>query len=51
VHADIGAAPFTGTLVAPAAYVSFSTGSGLTFTGSFFARTIEVQPASVLACQ
>lgn len=44
-------APFNGTLVAPSASVSFGTGSGLTFTGSFFAQNIEVQPASVLACQ
>jgi len=44
-------APFNGTLVAPAASVGFGTGSGLTFTGSFFARTIEVKPASTLVCQ
>jgi hypothetical protein len=44
-------AAFNGTLVAPSASVSFGTGSGLTFTGSFFAQSIEIQPASVLACQ
>jgi hypothetical protein len=44
-------AAFNGTLVAPSGSVSFGTGSGLTFTGSFFAQNIEIQPASVLACQ
>jgi hypothetical protein len=44
-------AAFNGTLVAPNAAVSFGTGAGLTFTGAFFASTIEVTPASRLVCQ
>jgi hypothetical protein len=44
-------AELDGTLVAPNATVSFGTGSGLTFTGSFFARVLEVTPASALVCQ
>jgi hypothetical protein len=43
-------APFDGTLVAPNASVEFGIGSGLTFTGSFFARTLKVRPASRLVC-
>lgn len=43
-------AVFNGTLIAPNAAVNFGTGSGLVFTGSFFARIIEVNPASQLVC-
>ena len=44
-------AQFDGTLVAPAASVGFGTGAGLRFTGSFFGRALEVNPASALICQ
>jgi hypothetical protein len=43
-------APFNGTLIAPNATVTFGTGAGLTYRGSFFGRTLEVTPASVLVC-
>lgn len=43
-------APLDGTLVAPNARVELGVGSGLTFTGSFFARIIEVRPDSRLVC-
>ena len=43
-------APFAGTVVAPLAHVTFGSGSGLTYTGSFFARVVEVRPGSKLAC-
>jgi len=43
-------APFNGTLIAPNAAVTFGTGAGLTYRGSFFGRTLEVTPASVLVC-
>jgi hypothetical protein len=43
-------AVFNGTLVAPNASVAFGSGSGLTYTGAFYARTIEVRPASTLVC-
>jgi len=43
-------AAFNGTLVAPNASVAFGVGSGLTFTGAFFARQIEVRPDSSLVC-
>lgn len=43
-------AAFNGTLLAPNAFVTFGTGSGLIFTGAFYARTIEVTPASQLVC-
>ena len=43
-------ATFNGTLVAPNATVFFGTGSGLTFTGAFYGRTLEVRPASTLVC-
>jgi hypothetical protein len=43
-------ARFDGTLVAPNAHVFFGIGSGLTFTGSFFARILEVNPQSDLVC-
>lgn len=42
--------PFTGTLIAPSAALSIGSGSNLSFTGSFFAKTIELQPAVVLTC-
>jgi hypothetical protein len=42
---------FDGTVVAPNASVSFGTGAGITFTGGFYGRTIEVQPDSTLVCQ
>jgi hypothetical protein len=41
---------FNGTLVAPNASVIFGTGSGLTFTGSFFGKAFEVTAGSVLVC-
>jgi hypothetical protein len=44
-------AKFNGKLVAPSASVTFGTGSGVVYTGSFFAHTIEVTPASELVCQ
>jgi hypothetical protein len=43
-------APFDGTLVAPNGRVEFGVGSGLTFTGAFFARILELRPASRLVC-
>ncbi len=43
-------APFDGTLVAPDAFVSFGTGSGTSFVGSFYASTIEVTNGSTLIC-
>jgi V8-like Glu-specific endopeptidase len=44
-------APLEGMLVAPAATVTFGAGSGLTFTGSFRARIIDVRPGSALVCR
>jgi hypothetical protein len=43
-------AGFDGTLLAPNAKVSFGIGSGLLYTGAFFARILEVRPASTLVC-
>jgi hypothetical protein len=43
-------ATFNGTLIAPTASVSFGTGTSLTFTGSFFARSLEVTVGSNLVC-
>jgi hypothetical protein len=43
-------ARFDGTLIAPNAAVTFGTGSPLTFSGSYFANTIEVASGSTLAC-
>jgi hypothetical protein len=43
-------AQFNGTLIAPNADVMFGTGAGITYTGSFFGRTLEVTPASILVC-
>lgn len=42
--------PFNGTLLAPNATVTFGTGAGLTYTGAFYARVIDVRPQSVLVC-
>jgi len=44
-------AELDGTLVAPNAAVVFGTGAGLSFTGSFFGRTLEVTPGSSLICR
>jgi hypothetical protein len=43
-------APFSGTVVAPERNLVLGTGSGLTFTGSFYAAGIELTPDSVLVC-
>ena len=43
-------APFNGTLVAPNAQVFFGTGAGMTFTGAFYAQSIDVRPGSTLVC-
>ncbi len=43
-------ATFNGTLIAPNAAVSFGSDTSLTFTGSFFARTLEVNPGNNLVC-
>ena len=43
-------AVFNGTLVAPNAQVFMGTGAGLTFTGAFYAQSIDVRPASTLVC-
>ncbi|HTQ43144.1 MAG TPA: hypothetical protein VMI75_10345, partial [Polyangiaceae bacterium] len=43
-------ATFTGTFVAPAATVNMGVGAGLTFTGSYYIGTIQLQPASKIAC-
>jgi len=43
-------ATFNGTLIAPSASVSFGTDTSLTFTGSFFARTLEATPGTNLVC-
>jgi hypothetical protein len=43
-------ARFDGTLVAPNGTVIFGAGPPSTFSGSFFARTIEVAANSILAC-
>jgi cytoskeletal protein CcmA (bactofilin family) len=44
-------AVFNGTFIAPNASVQFGVGSGLTFTGAFYGRSLEVRPASTLVCQ
>ena len=41
---------FDGTLIAPNATVSLGAGSGVTFTGSFYGRRLQVNPASALVC-
>jgi hypothetical protein len=43
-------APFLGTVVAPERNLVLGTGSGLTFTGSFYAAGIELTPDSILVC-
>jgi hypothetical protein len=43
-------AMFNGTLVAPAASVSMGFGEGLTLTGSFYGRSIQLEPRSTIAC-
>lgn len=43
-------AVFNGTLVAPNAQVFIGAGTGLTFTGAFYARSIDLRPASTLVC-
>lgn len=43
-------AAFNGTLLAPNAKVTFGTGAGLVYTGSFWARSLEVTPGSALVC-
>jgi hypothetical protein len=43
-------AVFDGTLVAPNAQVFMGTGAGLTFTGAFYAQSIDLRPASTLVC-
>jgi V8-like Glu-specific endopeptidase len=44
-------ARFDGTLVAPGATATFGVGSGLRFTGSFFAAVLDVRPGSTLVCR
>ena len=44
-------ATFNGSFVAPNASVMFGVGSGLTFTGAFYAKGLEVRPASTMVCQ
>jgi hypothetical protein len=41
---------FNGTLVAPNGKVKFGSGSALTFTGSFFGRSFELNPGASLVC-
>ena len=41
---------FNGTLVAPNAQVFMGTGAGLTFTGAFYAQSIDLRPQSTLVC-
>jgi len=43
-------AAFDGTLLAPNAHVFFGIGSGITYTGSFFGRILEVNTQSDLVC-
>lgn len=43
-------APFTGLVVAPQRDLVMGTANGMTFTGSFYARSIDVTPDSVLVC-
>jgi hypothetical protein len=44
-------ATFSGSLLAPNASVTMGAGSGLTFTGSFRVRSLDLRPASTLVCQ
>jgi hypothetical protein len=41
---------FDGILIAPQAHVYFGIGGGLTYTGSFYARILEVNPSTTLVC-
>jgi hypothetical protein len=43
-------ATFNGTLIAPNATVTFGTDGSLTYTGTFFARTLEATPGTNLVC-
>ena len=43
-------APFSGTFVAPAATVMMGVGAGLTFSGSYYIRSLQLQPGSNIAC-
>lgn len=43
-------APFTGLLIAPQRDLVVGTANGMTFTGSFYARGIDVTPNSDLVC-
>jgi Ca-dependent carbohydrate-binding module xylan-binding len=43
-------APFEGTLIAANRNLILGTGNGLTFTGSFHAKSIDLQPGSTLVC-
>jgi hypothetical protein len=44
-------AQLDGTLLAPNATVNFGVDTSITFTGSYFARAIDVRPASILRCK
>jgi hypothetical protein len=44
-------APFRGTLLAPNATVTLGVDTSLTFTGSFFAKVLDLRPASTIICQ
>lgn len=44
-------AVFDGTLIAPNATINFGTGAGLTYTGSFYAKVVHVNPWSTLVCK
>ena len=43
-------APLNGTLIAPNASVTFGVDTALTFSGTFFGKTFEVRPQSILNC-
>jgi hypothetical protein len=43
-------APFRGTILAPGRDLVVGTANGMTFTGSFYARSIDVTPGSTLVC-
>ena len=40
-----------GTLLAPAATVTFGINPNLTFTGGFRARNIDLRPSNTIVCQ
>jgi hypothetical protein len=44
-------AELDGTFLAPSASVAFGVDTSITFTGSYFARAIDIRPASVLHCR